>query len=294
MSRLAVIIVNFNAGPALDATLASLPAGLTGVDWEAIVVDNASSDGSEQAAVRRGAPIRLLPLARNVGFAAGVNAGAAVTDAAELLLLNPDCQLEPGAVAALQGTLAAHPRTGVVGPRILDPDGTLQESARGDPALLTGVFGRTGVLARWLPWLPVVRRNLASAGALRQGAADIAVDWVSGACMLVRREAFAGVAGFDARYFLYWEDADFCRRLRHAGWETRYVPGATVVHAVGQSSRTARGLALRAFHESAYRYYATHVVPQRWHPARPLARVLLGARYAAKRIRAWMEHPDRS
>ena len=86
--------------------------------------------------------------------------------------------------------------------------------------------------------------------------------------MLVRRSAFEEVGGFDARYFLYWEDADLCRRLRARGYEIRYVPGATAVHRVGHSSRTARAASIRAFHESAYLYYATHVAPGAFNPKR--------------------------
>ena len=101
-----------------------------------------------------------------------------------------------------------------------------------------------------------------------------------GAAMLVRRDAFDRVGGFDERYFLYWEDADLCRRLRGAGWSTRFVPGARVHQPGGASATTATRLATRAFHDSAYRYYATHVVRSPWHPARWLAKVALG-------LRAW-------
>jgi GT2 family glycosyltransferase len=95
------------------------------------------------------------------------------------------------------------------------------------------------------------------------------VEWVSGACMLCRRSALDVVGGFDERYFLYWEDADLCRRLRSCGITIRHVPASEVVHAGGQSSRTAQALAIRAFHSSAYTYYATHV-----------ARSALGRRFA--------------
>ena len=104
------------------------------------------------------------------------------------------------------------------------------------------------------------------------------LDWVSGACMLVRREAFDRVGGFDPRFFLYWEDADLCRRMRSNGYRVRYHPSARVAHTVGQSSRTARRLAIRAFHQSAYLYYTLHVARSPWHPARWIARFLLWVR----------------
>lgn len=102
--------------------------------------------------------------------------------------------------------------------------------------------------------------------------------------MLVRRRALEEVAGFDEGYFLYWEDADVCRRIRGAGWDIRYLPGATAVHEVGQSSRTARVAAVREFHRSAYRYYATHVIPQPWHPGRPVAWLILTLRSMFKSL----------
>jgi len=282
MIEVTVVIVNFNAGGALAATLASLPNGLEGLDWEAIVVDNASRDSSERAADDAGVRVRLLRQPTNVGFATGVNIGVAASEASSVLILNPDCALEPGAVRVLVDELIRWPQCAIVGPRILDPDGALQESARGDPNLLTGIFGRTGALSRFWPGLPVVRKNLVSQDAIGSGAPSAVVDWVSGACMCARRDALGAVGSFDERYFLYWEDADLCRRLRQAGWHIRYVPGATVRHHVGQSSRSAPALANREFHRSAYRYYITHVVPQPWHPGRAVAWALLAGRSALK------------
>jgi GT2 family glycosyltransferase len=280
---LTVIIVNYNAGAALAATVASLAHGIAPLRWDAVIVDNASIDGSADAA-HADARVRVVRNAANVGFARGINIGLENSGGRFVLILNPDCELDAGAVPHLVQEIGRWPRCAIAGPRILDPDGALQESARGDPTLLTGIFGRTGVLSRWLPNLSVVRRNLVAHEAIRTGAASVAVDWVSGACMLARRDALDAVGGFDERYFLYWEDADLCRRLRAAGWETRYVPGASVRHQVGQSSRSARSLANREFHRSAYRYYVTHVVPQRWHPGRAAAWAILNTRAMAKAL----------
>src|SRR5262249_110425 len=137
----------------------------------------------------------------------------------------------------------------IAGPRILNPDGSVQGSARGDPDMLTGLFGRAQPLRRFLPFIPAARRNVVVDAAIKSGQASVVVDWGSGACMLARRAALATVGGFDERYFLYWEDADLCRRLRAKGFETRFVAGATAIHRVGQSSRTAKRASLRAFHD---------------------------------------------
>ena len=273
----AAVLVNFNAGDELRVALQSIADELRGQAWECAVVDNAATDGSSVIAEEFAPQVRLLRNAQNVGFGRGVNQGVAATTAPLVLIINPDCRLVAGALGALSADLAAHPDCAIVGPRILSPDGSVQGSARGDPDMLTGVFGRASALRRLLPWLPVSKRNVVDE-TVANATGSVVVDWVSGACMLARREALAKVGGFDERYFLYWEDADLCRRLRHAGYHTRYLPTATAVHRVGHSSSTVRPAAIRAFHESAYLYYATHVAPGSFDVKRPLARALLSAR----------------
>jgi N-acetylglucosaminyl-diphospho-decaprenol L-rhamnosyltransferase len=141
--------------------------------------------------------------------------------------------------------------------------------------MLTGLFGRTTLLRRALPHLAVSKRNVV--GDVPADGKSIEVDWVSGACMVARRSALERVKGFDERYFLYWEDADLCRRLRSQGYRIHYVPAATAIHHIGHSSRGVRPSAIRAFHESAYLYYSTHVAPTA-SPKRLVAKVLLAAR----------------
>ena len=271
------ILVNYNAGNELAVALRSIQSDCAQVEWEAVVVDNASSDNSA-AVVETFPRATLIRNPANVGFGRAVNQAAAVARAPRLLLINPDCRLVSGAISTLRSVLDAEPSCAVVGPRIFDPDGTVQGSARGDPDMLTGLFGRTGALRVLLPFLPVARRNVVGEDAVRTGASSVVVDWLSGACMLIRRDAFTAAGGFDERFFLYWEDADLCRRLRNRGFQVRYVPGASAVHQVGRSSQTARRSSIRAFHASAYLYYATHVAPGALNPRRLLARALLGVR----------------
>jgi GT2 family glycosyltransferase len=275
--QVSAILVNYNAANELTLALRSIAADCARIPWEAVVVDNASSD-EVGAVVRACSEATLIRNDVNVGFGRAVNQAAAVSKAPLLLLMNPDCQLSPGAISSLRSVLDAEPSCAVVGPRILDPDGTVQGSARGDPDILTGLFGRTGTLRAVMPFLAVARRNVVVEDAVRSGLPSVVVDWLSGACMLVRRDAFLAAGGFDERFFLYWEDADLCRRLRGRGYHIRYVPGATAVHQVGRSSQTARRSSVRAFHASAYLYYATHVAPGWLNPRRLLARALLGAR----------------
>ena len=278
----AAILVNYNAGPDLERALRSIADEMAGQPWEGVVVDNASTDGSAEAVNRFAPTIGLIRNSDNVGFARGVNQGLAATTAPYVVIMNPDCRLMAGAIVALRAAVETNAGCAIAGPRILNPDGSLQGSARGDPDMLTGLFGRTALLRRVVPFLPVARRNVVVDEAIRAGEASVAVDWLSGACMLARRDALNDVGGFDERFFLYWEDADVCRRLRARGYHVRYVPGATAIHRVGQSSRTAQASAIRAFHESAYLYYAIHVAPARLNPKRAVARAIL-------QMRCWMQ-----
>jgi len=274
----AAVLVNYNAGAELERAIRSISDELAGHAWEGVVVDNASIDGSTVAVETFAGHVRLINNSTNAGFARGVNQGVAATSAPYVLIMNPDCRLMAGAIGALRAVLDAHPQCAIVGPRILNPDGSVQGSARGDPDMLTGLFGRTGILRRVVPFMSIARRNVVVDEAIRSGQDSVVVDWLSGACMLARRDALAAVSGFDERFFLYWEDADLCRRLRARGYHVRYAPGATAIHRVGQSSRTARASAIRAFHESAYLYYATHVAPAPLSPKRAVARAILHTR----------------
>jgi GT2 family glycosyltransferase len=283
VSDVAVIVVNFNSSALARRAVESAAADLADaaqnrgpIDWAAFVVDNASIDGG--AALGALPRTTVIANARNVGFGAAVNQAARATSARLLWLLNPDCDVLPGAFAALSATIDRHADCAIAAPRLLNADGTVQASARGEPGAWTGLFGRHTLLTRVFPSSRIARRNLPAADLVTSGVESAPVDWVMGAAMLVRREAFDLVGGFDERYFLYWEDADLCRRLRTRGLTTRYVPGARVIHEGGASARTDSRDSTRAFHRSAYLYYATHVVPSPWHPARWLARIALPAR----------------
>ena len=180
-AEIAAVIVNYNAGSELVLALQSLASHLAGREWEAVVVDNASTDGSDTLANAFAPRVRLIRNSNNVGFGRAVNQGMAASSAPLVLIMNPDCRLHAGAVAALQGQLDAHDGCAVVGPRVLDPDGAVQGSARGDPDMLTGLFGRTGRLREWFPLLPAARRNVVTQVAIGNGTPSVVVDWVSGA-----------------------------------------------------------------------------------------------------------------
>jgi N-acetylglucosaminyl-diphospho-decaprenol L-rhamnosyltransferase len=285
MSRVGVVIVNFNAGALLAEGIARVRQARGAAAWDVTIVDNASTDGSLDA-LHEASDVRVMRNTENVGFGVACNQGAGAGDAPWILFLNPDCALAPGVVEHLVAEADAQPDCVAIGPRIEDPDGTTQGSARGDPDLFAGVAGRTGLLTRLLPSSGMVARQVVWPERVPPGQASVEVDWLSGACLMVRRTAFAAIGGFDPGYFMYWEDADLCRRLRERGGRIRYAPSVHVRHAVGHSSRRAPALALRAFHASAYRYYTRWNAPHRWDPRRALARSLLTLRLWVKLARA--------
>ena len=256
-ARVAVVIVNYQSYEDLQDCLVSLGAPDPAI--EICVVDHASkreaADGLEQAFPQ----VHLLRQQSNDGFAAGVNRGARESPGDYVLLLNPDCVASPDTCRRLADWMDAHPRVGAAGPRILNSDGSVQASARRFPNFTTGIAGRSSWLTRAFPRNPLSRHNLAPSHD-RSDTARV-VDWVSGAVMIIRREAFDAIGGFDTGFFLYWEDADFCRRLQHAGWQTMYVPELTVRHAGGRSSRHAADASLVAFHRSAFRLFWKHSNP---------------------------------
>jgi GT2 family glycosyltransferase len=252
-SPVSVLIVNYHAYDELSVCLDSLNA--RGTDAvEIVVVDHASNATALDLLVQRFPEVCWLAGESNPGFAAGVNRAAESAHGRYLLLLNPDCVVDQDLCGVLSAWLDAHPAVGVAGPLIRDADGTIQASARRFPGLTTGFAGRTSWLTRAVPGNPFSRRNLLTGPEVT---APMMVDWVSGACMLVRRSAFDVVGGMDENFFLYWEDADLCARVAAAGWRTAYNPTVGVTHLCGRSSR-ASPRSVRAFHRSALRYFLKH------------------------------------
>jgi GT2 family glycosyltransferase len=221
--RVSVVIVNWNAGEALAACVASL---VDAAPAEVVIVDNASTDGSLAAVRARHPDVRVLENTENVGFAAGATQGAAAAGGDVLVFLNPDARLLPGALTALVDALVHTPGAGIAGGGLVDERGRWEPAhARFDPVAHL-VFDTTpGRLAsRWRhrPWV---------------------VDWVYGTFMAVRRDVFRQLGGFDARYFVYGEDMDLCHRAARLGTRTIHVPAARAVHGrnVSAAQRFGRG-----------------------------------------------------
>ena len=247
-----VLIVGYRAYAELERCLISLHEHEPHA--RVVLLDHDADEHRGRALVEKFPQVLYLPRSQNLGFAAGVNSCVAHAGEGPLLLLNPDCELTGPVLALLADVFARNPRVGIAGGVVVGPTGVAQPSGRRFPDATTAVAGRTGLLSRLAPGNPLTRRNLAS----RPVASTTPVDWVTGAFMYVRRETFDQVGGFDEGFFLYWEDADFCRRAANAGWTTVYSPTAAVVHATARSSRFAPARSLWAFHYSAFRYYWKH------------------------------------
>jgi N-acetylglucosaminyl-diphospho-decaprenol L-rhamnosyltransferase len=233
LSSLAIVIVAYNSGKLLRRCLAALESG----PGEAVVVDNASQDGQTASVCADFERVTLIERADNKGFATAANAGIAATDAPWVLLLNPDAWPLGDAVNALLGQGLRNARVGAVGPMLVDERGRPSRSTIRPPL-------SPATLALWaaLPerisrsydlWRRATRRR--TADGVRAG------EFLQGAALLLRREAFDEVGGFDERFFMYGEDADLCARLRAAGWAIELCVDATFVHVGGGSSRNEAG-----------------------------------------------------
>ena len=256
MFELSIIIVSWNVRDLLRTCLRSIyatwsddPSAL-----ELLVVDSASSDGSADMVRTEFPQVTLIENQQNVGFTVGNNQAIARAQGRHVLLLNPDTEILPGALPAMIAYLDAHPEIGVIGPKLLNPDRTVQSSRRRFPTLSTAFLEST-VLQQWWPNNDTLRRYYILD---RSDDETLDVDWVVGACLMVRREAIAWVGGLDEGFFMYSEEMDWCYRLKQAGWLVVYLPAAQVIHYGGQSSRQVVADQHIYFQRSKIRFFKKH------------------------------------
>ena len=284
-----MLVVNYHVYEDLDRALSSMEPFLRAGD-EVVVVDQ-ESDAARIDAVRRRHPrATFVPTDRNIGFAAGVNLAARASTSPCLLLLNPDSVMDEPVMERLEQYLLDHPRAGIVGPRVLNEDGTVQASARRFPGFSTLFAGRSTWLTRRFPGNWLSAWNLPA----QEADAAVAVDWLAGSCLMMRRSVFDALHGFDESFFLYWEDADFCRRAAAHGWDRIYLPTASVRHRGGRSAASNPAPAIRAFHASAFRLYDKHAgrLGRAISPIARLALWLRGEWFARKSQREFTRSRD--
>jgi N-acetylglucosaminyl-diphospho-decaprenol L-rhamnosyltransferase len=230
---MAVVIVNHETREHLRACLESLRSETAAEMPAVMVADTGSADGSAEM-VRRDFPeVKLLADGGNPGFGAAVNRAVALCDSPFVLLLNADTRVAPGALGKLADYLVRHPRAAVAGPRLVNPDGTLQVSCFPFIGTLQLMIEKTP-LGRWLARVPVLRdRWLLSHSSHDR---PRVVPWVLGAALAIRRESFEEVGGFDPAFFMYSEEIDLCYRLSAIGWEVHFAPVTDVTHVGGAST----------------------------------------------------------
>ena len=251
MPRLSIIIVTYNSTGHIDECLRSLVEHRPAVDHEIVVVDNASTDGTAAAIRARWNGVRVIDAGANLGFARANNLGIQQTFGELILLLNPDTSIPARAVDMLVGALETRPDVAIAGPRLVNADGHAELS-----------FGRM------MSPLAEVRQKALVRGSERGGPIAMYVesmtrrerdvDWVSGACLLVRRTDAESVGLMDERYFMYAEDVDFCAAVRARGRRVLFYPAAEIVHIRGQSRATASAAAERAYRRSQVAFYEKH------------------------------------
>ncbi len=274
-AELAVVIVNYNTGPYLQRCLTSLESHRGDVVTEILVIDNASHDGSHIAAAMH-PHARLIENPTNCCLSPAWNQGASETTAPYLLFLNPDAEILGGTLADYVRVAREHPPAAIVGPMIRNPDGTVYASGRRFPSVVDAAFH--AMLSPFTRNNPFTRRYEMYGW---DRTTEREVDWVSGACMLMPREAYDAVGGFDEGLPLFAEELDIATRLRNAGRTVVFTPQVEVLHAIGVSRGRSRRVALM-HSRSIYRYYAKHRVAGWRRLTLPLAR-------AALRVRAEIE-----
>jgi GT2 family glycosyltransferase len=247
MHRLAIAIVNYNTVDDLRDCLATAREARAD---EIVLKDNGSTDGSVEMVEREFPEVRVLASRDNPGYGAASNQALAACRAPYVLLLNSDILLARDTLDVLADHLDAHPRAGLVGPRLHNSDGTLQRSAHGFPRPLT--------------LRPIVRRipRLRDRSLLTwPHRSPRVVQWVKGCALAIRRSAFDAVGGFDPRFFMYFEETDLCYRMIEAGWEIHFTPRTAIVHKGGTSTAQARAAMAVQFYASMRQFYRRHYPP---------------------------------
>jgi len=273
--ELAIVIVNYLSGNDLRDCLRALVSHSEGLDLDVVVVDNGSEDGSLEG-IEDICPVRVIVSGTDVGFSAGVNRGVAATNAPWILVVNPDARIVEGELRAFVKAAEARPDVALLGPRILQDDGSPSISQLRFPAL--GREFAEAVRLHRLPGLSNIGRAITRRDRYEH---ETRPDWVVGAVMLIRRDAINAVGGFDDDYFLYWEEVDWCLRARRAGWEIAYLPTVTFEH-TGGGVRDDPVL-FATYVASNLRFYAKHHSRRRSGAHRALLILNLRLRYAAAR-----------
>ncbi len=277
---ISIIIVNWNTRDLLIDCLAALPWALGSLHADIWVVDNHSHDGSIAAVQHHFPHVHLIQNQRNIGFAAANNQAIQKSRGRSLLLLNSDTIATPRSLEELARFLDQHTSVGIVGACLLNPDGTLQPSWAAFPTLMSE--------------LPGINRRTRRVFTTYNGSPVFSVDWVGGACLLIRRDLIHQIGPLDEQFFMYSEEADWCYRARRCGWHVCYLPTAQVIHLGGQSSRQ-NSLAMKQhLYRSKLRFFAKHYGHRRTGWLALLLTLSFLARAGVRQMLTILKQPDMS
>lgn len=252
MSTLSIIIVSYNTLDLLRSCLSSVFEHAKVENPEVIVIDNNSNDGSVDMLRSTFPQVKVIVNTENRGFAAANNIGIRMATGQLILLLNPDTELLPRCITNALTYMHNNSNVGILGCRILNPDGTVQQSARDVPSLWTLLIEIT-FLYKILPHSGLLRNPWVTAADQEQE-----VDVVKGAFLMTRRSIFETVGYLDERFFLYSEEQDWCVRVKRHGWQIMYYPGATIIHREGASCRPGPESPKYLVYDSEFLYYLKH------------------------------------
>jgi GT2 family glycosyltransferase len=246
-----VIVVSYNTSEILRACLSSVGQSV-GVTLQVIVVDNNSSDGSADMVACAFPSVLLIRNATNCGFAAANNVAIRQASGRCLLLLNPDTLVEPTSIETLFRFLIAHPDIGICGPRVVNPDGSVQSCGYLYPTLMSEIRQSRNVG-------PFIQKFLGPSPDLGPRVAPTDVEWVDGCCLMIRREVVDMIGPLDEQYFMYAEELDWCFNARRKGWRIVANPHTSIIHYGGQSSTAVAERALALLIETRLRFYRKNV-----------------------------------
>jgi len=281
---LVISIVSYNSLSFLKECLDSILENPTEKDYQIIVVDNASSDGTVEFIGKNYPGIKLIANNKNIGFAAANNQAIKNSDSKYILLINSDCEVYKGSLDSLIGFMDKNTGTGIAGPKIVNSDGTTQLSCRRFPSLLDAAAHN--ILGDIFPGNPFTKKyKLADVSRDK----PFKVDWVSGSCMIIRRKALEDTGELDEKYFMYIEDVDICYRMWQKGWSVYYCPEAEIMHHAGGSTGRGRREKIRSsfrMQRSAF-YFFCKIYRRNWRIILiPFLLLVLGARLAISALKS--------
>lgn len=249
----------------LEALKLDLEASLGAGDFEVFLVDNASADGSADMVKAEFPWVKLTANAENRGFAAANNQAFATASGDYILLLNPDTEVQPGAISHMFRFMESHPVAGIVAPQLLNSDGSVQRSCRAFPTFLGMIYELVG-LSKMFPPGSKIGAKFREYKMLDWNHDDEReVDQPEGACLLLKRKIIKEVGTLDEGFFMLFEEVDWCYRIKQHGWEIWFTPGARVIHHYGQSIKQVKAKMILSSHRGLYRFWRKHYRGERWY-----------------------------